>query len=300
MLSIFIPSFNHAPYVTEAIASARLIDVPGKHIYVIDDASIDNSEEVISAYLAEVNAEDVTFIRKSENKGVIDSMITFLNLCKTEYIYVVSSDDIAIPDGICELVRRLEESRTLQFIIGGGKNVLSDGRLTPIYGRKHNDLFRQSKEKFAESIFLMDSSPLLCQSSVFRASALRDVEAVVPDIVADDYVIFSKLFLRYMRKGIDYDFLPTIDCVYYRHHGNNSYQRILRQVATTLQVLEVVAPKHIRGRAIAYKLSFFTLISLRRRDFSSMLGILRLLRARSVPSFVRGLALNAYWWSKYR
>lgn len=69
MLSIFIPSFNHAQYVTEAIASARQIDVPGKHIYVIDDASTDNSAQIIDAYLAQGNMEDVTFIRKDENKG---------------------------------------------------------------------------------------------------------------------------------------------------------------------------------------------------------------------------------------
>ena len=51
MLSILIPSYNHARFVIEAIASARRIDVQGKHIYIIDDASTDNSAEVIENYL---------------------------------------------------------------------------------------------------------------------------------------------------------------------------------------------------------------------------------------------------------
>ncbi len=300
MLSIFIPSFNHAAYIAEAIASARQIDIPNKRIYVIDDASSDHSAKVIRKYIDENSADDVVFIQKPYNKGVIDSMIMFLNICTTEYIYVVSSDDIAIASGIRELFLRMTKNPSLQFIIGGGKNKLQDSTLIPIYGRKHDDLFNLPPERFAEAIFLMDSSPLLCQSSIFRATALRNVDAVVPNIVADDYAIFSKLFLRYNRRGIDYEFCPEIECVYYRHHDNNSYRKILRQVETTVQVLDTVAPEHLRDRAIAYKLSFFALVSVRQFNFSNFLKIIRLVQARNATNFLRGLVLNAYWWSKYR
>ncbi len=300
MLSIFIPSYNHARFVTDAIASARAVDVPGKHIYVIDDASTDGSPEVIESYLRTLQAEDVTLIRKPQNKGVVDSIITFLGLCRSEYMYLISSDDIAVPAGVAQLVVQMEATPTLQFVIGGGMNLMPDGRLLPLYGRRHDDLFAQPREQFMQSIYLMDSSPLLCQTTVYRVAALRAAEALDPNVVSDDYAIFSKLFALYNRRGTDFEFRPDVDCARYRHHNNNSYRQILRQVATSLEVLEASAPAHIRARAIAYKLTFYMLVAARRRDLKALVAIAAKMRPGTAVWLPFGLAAHLRWWIKYR
>lgn len=300
MLSIFIPSYNHARFITDAIASARAVNVPGKHIYVIDDASTDGSPEVIESYLCAVKADDVTFIRKPQNKGVVDSIITFLGLCHSEYMYLISSDDIAMPLGVARLVAAMEATPTLQFIIGGGMNLMPDGRLLPLYGRRHEDLFAQPCERFMQSIYLMDSSPLLCQTTVYRVAALRAAEALDPNVVSDDYAIFSKLFALYNRRGIDFEFRPDVDCARYRHHDNNSYRQILRQVTTSLEVLEASAPASIRKRAIAYKIAFYMLVAARRRDPKALVSIAAQMRPSTAAWLPFGLAAHLRWWIKYR
>lgn len=300
MLSIFIPSYNHARFIVEAIASARAIEVPDKHIYVIDDASTDDSAEVIAAYIHGVEAHDVTFIRKPINRGVVDSIITFLGLCTTELVYMIASDDIAVPAGVAQLVAEMAKTPTLQFVIGGGMNLMPDGRLLPIYGKRHHDLFAQPRQQFINSIYLMDSSPLLCQTTVYRVAALKTAGAINAEIVSDDYAIFSKLFASFNRRGIDYDFLPDLDCARYRHHDSNNYRRLLRQVVTSLQVLEASAPREIRVRAIAYKLAFYMLVAARRREFSTLAAIAAKVRPSTACWLPLGLIEHLRWWIKYR
>lgn len=299
MLCVFIPSFNHATYVLEAIRSVRAIDVP-KHIYVIDDASTDNTAAVIEQYLGESGASGITFIRKESNRGAIDSMIVFLELCRGEFIYTLASDDIAVPDGIDALVRHLEANPALGFVIGGGDNLFTDGHRTPLYGRKHDALFARPPEQMATAMFLSDPSPLLCQSTVFRLSALRAADAIDPNIVADDYAIFGKLFKHFDRRGETYDFLPAVKCVLYRHHGGNSYLRFVRQAITHSEVIEKIAPPAIRTRAIGYKYAFLMLVALRRRRFGIVRDLVRAAPSKSRGWLATGLFVNAYEWLKYR
>ncbi|MDP1028817.1 glycosyltransferase family 2 protein [Sphingomonas sp. KR1UV-12] len=300
MLSVFIPSFNHAAYVTQAIDSARRINVPGTHIYVIDDASTDDSVAVIRDHLAQERASNVTLVTKERNKGVIDSMLTFMDRCQTEFIYVVSSDDIAVAEGVEELVHHLNDHPKMGFIIGGGYNLLADGSSVPVYSKRHQKLFRYSGNRFITRLFLMDASPLLCQSSVFRLQALVETNAVTRGLVADDYAIFSKLFQKFMRRGVDFEFYPDVDVVNYRHHQTNSYRNLLRQVETSIQVLKAVAPPALRQRAIGYKLAFYFLVAVRRRDRSAARDITRMVGWHRASDFAAGLVAHAYWWMRFQ
>jgi len=299
MLDVFIPSYNHAGFVVDAIESVRRISVP-RHIYVIDDASSDGSVAVIERHLAASGADDVTFLRKPENRGAIDSMLMFLERCQGDYVYTLASDDLAVAAGIDALVTRLAAQPALGFIIGGGVNLFADGATTPLYGRKHDALFASPPDRLAAAMFLSDPSPLLCQSSVFRRSALRAADALDPGIVADDYAIFGKLFRCFNRRGETFDFRPEIACVRYRHHGSNSYRRLLRQAVTHTQVIEKVAPAPIRTRAIGYKYAFLLLVALRRRQFDVVRELAAAVPPRSRGWAAAGLVVNTYQWLRYR
>lgn len=280
--------------------SACKIDVPGKQIYIIDDASSDNSQEIIQDYLQKLGVENVIFIRKPENKGAIDSVLTFLSMCSSEYVYFMASDDVALPLGIRSLVDTLEANLSLQFVIGGGKNVLEGGIETPLYGIKHNILLNLAQPDLTKTFFLADVSPMLCQSSVFRLRAIQEVGGFNRDIVADDYALFAKLFMRYGRRGIDFEFKPQVDCVLYRHHGSNSYRNLGRQAEMHLQVIHSLAPREIRSRAAGYRLAFFILVCFRRGSFTTSIRIARMSKLDEMPWLLVGLFTNLRDWLGHR
>ena len=300
MLSVLIPSYNHARYIDEAINSARRIDVPGKRIVVIDDASPDDSAAVIEANLRRHGAEGIEFIRKPVNRGAIDSVLTFLAMCETEYVYFMASDDIAVPEGIAELVNRLERQRTLQFMIGGGRNLLPDGSVSSLYGRRHERLFGLPADGMVKTLLLTDVSPMLCQSSVFRTSAIREVRGFERGQTADDFALFTRLLLRYRCRGVDFDFAPNVECVVYRHHGQNSYRNLSRQALSTLQVLEAASPPELRARTTAYRLAFYALVAAKRGDIASALKIAKMATLARSGWFVMGLFSNAFDHLRFR
>ena len=50
-VTIMIPTYNQAKYISKAIESALNIDYSNIEVIVSDDCSTDNTEEVISKYL---------------------------------------------------------------------------------------------------------------------------------------------------------------------------------------------------------------------------------------------------------
>ena len=292
MLSILIPSYNHARYVEEAIDSARRIDVPGKQIVIIDDASTDGSADVIADYLRREGSDGIQFIRKRVNRGAIDSVLTFLSMCQTEYVYFMASDDVAVAEGIRALVTLLEERPSVQFVIGGGLNVLPGGKSTPLYGSKHAKLFGLAHDELLRTLFLRDPSPLLCQSSVFRLRAIQAVGGFDPAVIADDYALFARLFTAFGTRGADFEFLPETPCVLYRHHGLNSYRNLPRQAFSHRQVINATAPERLRTKAAGYKLAYFALVALKRFDGPALLQLVRMATLAEFPWIAVGLFVN--------
>lgn len=293
MLSILIPSYNHSRYVEEAIASARCIDVPGKRIIIIDDASTDDSVDVIRAYLDREGSDGIELITKPVNRGAIDSVHTFLSMCQTEYVYFVASDDIVVPEGVTSLVGMLQARPQLQFAIGGGFNVFADGARSPIYGPKHSQFFALPSQEMRKALFLDCPSPILCQSSVFRLSAINAVGGFDRSLIADDYALFTKLLLQYDGEGRNFVYVPETTCVLYRHHGVNSYRNVPRQALATRQVLDALAPRTIRAQAVGYMLAYYALVALRRGNFLAAGGILKMAQALELPWFAIGLVRSS-------
>ena len=85
--------------------------------------------------------------------------------------------------------------------------------------------------------------------------------------------MFMRLLVKFPRKGSDFDFVPEIICVKYRHHGSNSYQNVERQLLMTVQVLERLSPLEIKSKAIGYKLSYYVLYALYKRRFGILLRL---------------------------
>lgn len=55
-VSVIIPNFNYADYISDAIDSALGLDWPDVEVIVVDDGSTDHSRRVIEAYGSRITA----------------------------------------------------------------------------------------------------------------------------------------------------------------------------------------------------------------------------------------------------
>ncbi|MFX4276705.1 glycosyltransferase family 2 protein [Aliarcobacter butzleri] len=262
LLTIIIPSYNHEQYIKECLNQVIKIDIQ-KRIIIIDDGSTDKTAEVIKTFINNYQNENIQFIEK-ENSGLISSLNIGLELCNTKYIYFIASDDIPNPDGIQQALSFLEQNENIDFFIGGGENFFENGEKTKVYTKKHDEFFSANFEKRYEKIFLDYPSPLLLQSTVFRTQILKDVGGWDRDLIWDDYPMFVKLLTN---KNINFVFEPSIETVFYRHHGVNTYKNIEKQFMMVKQALEKLAPNDLKNRAIGNSLGYYLLKSLLNSDF---------------------------------
>jgi len=94
-LSVILPNYNHAsflPRCVEAVLDQSFTDL---ELIVIDDASTDNSRDVLAEYAR--RDPRVKFHVNPENRGVIATLNRALDLARGEYVFGAASDDYVLP-----------------------------------------------------------------------------------------------------------------------------------------------------------------------------------------------------------
>jgi len=108
-VSVFMPVYNHADFLVESIESVLQQDYPNLQLCIGDDASKDNSAEIIKDYAARYPDKIVYYINE-KNLGVTDNCNKLLTLCDGEYVAFGSGDDIFLPGKIAQQVRFMQEN----------------------------------------------------------------------------------------------------------------------------------------------------------------------------------------------
>ena len=88
-VSVIIPTYNRAHLVGRAIQSVLDQTYQDFELIVIDDASTDNTEEVVKSF----NDERIKYLKHDENKGVAAARNTGIKVARGEYIAFQDSDD---------------------------------------------------------------------------------------------------------------------------------------------------------------------------------------------------------------
>jgi len=107
LVSVIIPSFNHAAYVNEAIDSVLGQTYPNIELIVVDDGSSDDSHAVIRAR-AEADPR-ITALLNTENKGQSAVFNQALAVARGEFVALLPSDDWYLPHKTDVQVRKFQE-----------------------------------------------------------------------------------------------------------------------------------------------------------------------------------------------
>jgi len=107
LVSVICISYNHAPYIKEALESLFNQTYSNVEIIIADDASSDSSQDVIKELIAE-NTEIQTIFHKS-NCGYTSTFNRAFGKAKGKYLVDFALDDIMLPDFIEKSVERLEK-----------------------------------------------------------------------------------------------------------------------------------------------------------------------------------------------
>lgn len=94
-LSVVFPNYNHAWFLPEQLNSMLRQSYRPKEIIIIDDASTDNSVEVIEGFVRK--EPRIQLIRNENNMGVVWNINRLIEMASGDYIYLSAADDMVLP-----------------------------------------------------------------------------------------------------------------------------------------------------------------------------------------------------------
>jgi glycosyltransferase involved in cell wall biosynthesis len=94
-VTVLVPSYNHGEYIRQRIESICNQTYKNIELIVIDDASQDDSSEIISSLRSNYN---FTYIQREKNSGTpFSAWEDICRLATGEFIWICESDDVAAP-----------------------------------------------------------------------------------------------------------------------------------------------------------------------------------------------------------
>ena len=93
LFTIGIASYNYAKYIGKGLEAIKNQTFTDYEIVISDDASTDNSVEVINEFIAKNPQLDITFIKKEKNEGLVANKNTIIDHANGQYLLLCDADD---------------------------------------------------------------------------------------------------------------------------------------------------------------------------------------------------------------
>jgi glycosyltransferase involved in cell wall biosynthesis len=104
LVSIVIPVYNHAKYLSEAIDSILSQDYSNIELIVLNDGSTDNTVQVLEKYKGQFYSES------HQNMGQANTLNKGWRMAKGDMLGYLSADDVLFPSAISECVDCLQNN----------------------------------------------------------------------------------------------------------------------------------------------------------------------------------------------
>jgi cellulose synthase/poly-beta-1,6-N-acetylglucosamine synthase-like glycosyltransferase len=223
-VSVIVPCFNQAHFLTEAIESILRQGHPGVGVTVVDDGSDDNGYEVAGRYPGVRRLRQPHLgVAAARNLGLAESA--------GELVVFLDADDRLLPDALEVGVENLLARPQVAFVAGTSRDIGGDGSVIREGGQPlvTQDHFLH----LLEDCYIWSGS-----SIVYRRAAVEAVGGFDEGLEAgDDYDLYLRLAHRY-----------PIYChgrvvTEYRRHGTNTTRDPGVVLASQLQVLKAQRPR---------------------------------------------------------
>lgn len=221
LVSVLVPSYNHARYVGRTIESIVSQTYPNIELIVVDDGSSDESP----AILAELSrAHGFRFERNERNLGISATRNRLISLASGRYLCGCASDDFYAPDKVARQVAFLEAHPEYAMCHGRVVNVDEEGNElpTPRATAPSGWVFRE---------LLLKEFTIQALTHMERREVFDEVGLYDESLGVEDWYMWLKIARRFQ-----IGFMDEV-LAYQRRHPTNTMHRKLFFVSEQEKVL---------------------------------------------------------------
>ena len=192
MVSIIIPVYNSAKYLSETIESIQRQTYQNYEAIFIDDCSTDNSVSIIEEY-KKIN-DKIKIIELQKHEGVSKARNTGIEMAKGRYLTFLDSDDIWLKNKLEKQINFIKQTN-YAFIYCSFKYISDNGKLM-------SKKIKIDKET--------DYNKALLNTRILTITAMIDLNKIpkeycyMPDVMNEDIATWWKILKKgYVAYGQD-------------------------------------------------------------------------------------------------
>ncbi|WP_245777366.1 glycosyltransferase [Marinobacter pelagius] len=159
-VSVLIPAFNRKNYIGETIESVLSQSYPNIELIVVDDGSTDGTFEILEEYSDQKKLTLLTHPGR-ENRGQSAALNLGLEEASGEFVAILDSDDLFMPDKIALQVDYLQNNPDVGLVYGMGEAIDEKGNwLYDIHSPEHVER-NDPNEVLLDCYFLLPQNALV-------------------------------------------------------------------------------------------------------------------------------------------
>lgn len=233
-VSIIIPTHNREAFIREAIDSVLAQSFADWEIIIIDDASTDKTESIVSEYVTKDSR--IKYYKNEENLGIARTRNKGLKIAKGIYIAPLDSDDIWMDkEKLKKQVEFLDTNQDYALLGGGIMHIDKESKLVkkvlfPVYDSVIRNIILQFNP-FAQSTLL------------FRKDVALELGGYSTEYkICDDYDLWLRIGIKHKFTNI-----PQVLSGYRIHGGNITHTKRLTTAREILEIVRKYAPHYKRA-----------------------------------------------------
>lgn len=248
LVSVLIPAYNHEQYVQLTIRSIIEQTYQNIELIVIDDGSKDSTWEKINELKSECEKRfcRVDFSTQ-ENSGTCITLNRLIEKARGEYIYLIASDDLSMPEAIQKEFEFLSNHDDYALAVGDNYIIDEYGNRVALDNKMKN-VPLDAKDSFQTfAAFLEHCNKIDLNSELFgtfnslwksnhipngyliRKSIFRIIGGFTPNAPLEDYYLMLKLSKVSKLKFINQPLF------YYRRHSGCTSKKRLHMLEMTIK-----------------------------------------------------------------
>lgn len=202
-ITIIIPSYNHQNYIEQRLDTILNQTYKDWEAIIIDDASNDNSLNIIDSYLKDHPEFKVkSFIKNKENSGSgYKSWQKGIALAETEFIWIAETDDFSDPKFLECTFTSLESNPDAVLAFTASNYVNSQGEFLYNTDKRLGKLnLKEEQSGVFSSILILDDLPL--EPIITNASCVlfRRPKLPIPEEIFNHKQLSDLFFWTYLLK----------------------------------------------------------------------------------------------------
>ena len=226
-VEVVIPAFNAAPYIERALASVYAQQLRPKRVIVVDDGSLDDTEERVKSFAATHPDLPMLCIRQT-NAGVSAARNRALQEVDADFVAFLDADDEWEPLKLARQMKLFIEDvhGRLGLVYCNYSHMDPDSRTLDLEGCVSARVRGAVHRKLLKGNFISGS----CSAAVLRIEALRQAGGFDETLVcAEDWDLWLRVAQHW-----DVDFVPDV-LVRIRQHSSNAQGDSLRMLGGELR-----------------------------------------------------------------